>query len=147
MSNTSPFSLANRKQFADMLADRPNSLRQRARERFNAKRHELYESLLREYADKKGAPTIMRQIVSAKEEIELLKSGLNRLGFDLDYEDDLRLHGGSSNPIDKLIDKRIEKELGVYADIDARFDSVAMAMMTVATLEDAQKLLKSVSDV
>ena len=31
-------------------------------------------------------------------------------------------------------------------DIDARFDSVLSAIMTVGNLEDAQKLLKSVSE-
>ena len=50
-------------------------------------------------------------------------------------------------PLDKIIDDRIEKQIGTVRAIDDRFDSAQVAMMTVATLEDAEKLLKSVSEV
>jgi hypothetical protein len=55
--------------------------------------------------------------------------------------------GRSSNPISNIIDERVKKDIGTVEDIKARFDSVQVAMMTVSTLEDAEKLLKSVSEI
>jgi hypothetical protein len=76
-----------------------------------------------------------------------LSVDINQLGFDYDDDGDLTLQGGSSNPLDKIIDGRIEKELGSPDAIDARFESAQIAMMTVASLEDAEKLLKAVSEI
>ena len=69
-----------------------------------------------------------------------------RLGFELRYGD-LRFTDEGSKRLTKTIDKRVEKELGTSDAIDARFDSAQIAMMTVASLEDAEKLLKSVSEI
>lgn len=147
MGNTSQFSLANRKHFADLLADRPASLRQRARERFNERHKELYDRYFQESAERNGAFKIYDQITELKSKLVSLEAHLAELGFDLDYSGDLEVNSDNGGKlIDDVIEKRIEKEIGVSRDIDARFDSVAMAVMTVATLTEAQELLKSVQN-
>jgi hypothetical protein len=147
MSNTSQFSLANRKHFADLLNDKPSSLRQRARDRFDAQHQQLYEKLFLESAEKNGATVIHDQINEAKEKISELKSRLNELGFRLDYEGDLETNTAALGLlIDDLIEKRIAKDIGIARDIDARFDSVTMAVMTATSLQEAQQLLKSVQE-
>lgn len=142
--NTNQFSLANRKQLADMLKDKPDGLRHRAKTRFAAKVEALKTSLVKEYAEKKGASSIVKQLEAGRAKVEELETALQALGFELSCGE-LRLYDRYSNPLDDLIDARVERELGSCADIDARFDSAQIAMMTVATLEDADKLLKSVS--
>lgn len=145
MNNNQQFSLANRKNFIDLLADKPNSLRQRAKDRFRTKRHKLYDSYFHESAEKKGALKIADQITVTTRKLHELNAELKQLGFRFDYDDHLVIDDEDANPIEKLIDQRIEKEIGVSEDIDARFDSASTAIMTVDTLEEAQKLLKSVS--
>lgn len=142
--NTNQFSLANRKQLADMLGDKYDGLRYRMKQKFRARWQSLRDSFVLEYAEKKGAGKLLSQINGAKAKIEELEAELCALGFDLDTGG-LALRDSNSNPLDKLIDDRIEKEIGTEDAIDARFDSAQIAMMTVATLEDADKLLKSVS--
>jgi hypothetical protein len=147
MDNKNQFSLANRKQLADVLGTKEGGLRSRAKGRFHERRRSLYESFLNEHAERKGAGRLLKEIQAAKERIEEWEAELSTLGFDLDYSGELELQSGSRNPIDKLIYDRIEKEIGVSEDIDARFDSAQIAMMTIASLEDAEKLLKSVSEI
>lgn len=147
MKTDSNFSLANRKQLADMLDDRYDGLRYKAKQRFRNKVDGLREALILEYAEKKGAAKLASQIDIARGKILELSVDINHLGFDYDSDGDLTLNGGSSNPLDKIIDGRIEKEIGTCDAIEARFESAQIAMMTVASLEDAEKLLKSVSEI
>jgi hypothetical protein len=144
--NNSQFSLANRKQLADMLGNQYDGLRYRAKQKFREKQQALFQSVIREFAEKKGALKLTGQIEAAEEKIKAVKAELLQLGFDLD-DGDLTLSRGSANPLDKIIDTRVEKEIGTSDAIDARFDSAQIAMMTVASLEDAEKLLKSVSEI
>jgi hypothetical protein len=146
MNNISNLSLANRKQLADLLGNDYGRPRSKARDRYRQRRRSLYSSLVNEYAEKKGALKLVRQIVVAKEKIQELQDELAQLGFGL-YDDGVALRGGSSNPLDKIIDERIDKEIGSEDALEARFDSAQIAMMTVASLEDAEKLLKSVSEI
>jgi hypothetical protein len=60
---------------------------------------------------------------------------------------DLTLYNAESNPLDKIIDDRIERVIGTCDAIEARIESALIAVMTVASLEDAEKLLKSVSEI
>ena len=143
----SQFSLANRKQLADMLGSKPNGLRCQALSRFNEKHRTLRLSLLEEYAEKKGGFKLVGQIETAEKRIQEWKAELSTLGFRLDYDGDLSLEGGSRNTLYKIIDDRLDKELGTSQGIDVRFDSAQIAMMTVASLEDAEKLLKSVAEI
>jgi len=145
--NNSQFSLASRKQFADMLGHKQDGLRERARRILAEKRQALYQSLRNEYAEKKGALRLVTQIDAAGKRIAEWKAELSTLGFRIDYDGELMLEGGSRNPLDKIIDGRVDKELGTMEAIDARFDSAQIAMMTVASLEDAEKILKSVSEI
>lgn len=145
MQNVSNLSSTSRKELADLLGHKEGSLRNRATSRFREQRQELYDALLNEYAEKKGALKLASQIASAEDRINEWKAELSTLGFRLDYQGELVLRDSCDNPIDKTIEERIKKELGTAYDIEARFDSVQLALMTVATLEDAEKLLKSVS--
>jgi hypothetical protein len=145
MNTNSQLTLANRKQLADLLSDRYDSLRYRTKQKFQQTEEKLRESFIRELADKNGASKVIAQITATKNELEELEDELHVLGFDLD-DDGLSLRQGSDSPLYKSIEKRVEKELGTTADIDARFDSTMVAMMTVATLADAEKLLKSVTN-
>jgi hypothetical protein len=147
MTNNSQFSLANRKQLADMLSDKYEGLRYKAKQRFNRRRTELYDSFLKELAKGKGALVVYQKIDDAKDRIEELKTELSGLGFKVGYNGDLELNNEGTSLHDKTLDARVEKEIGTVDDIDARFDSTQVAMMTVASLEDAEKLMKSVSDI
>ena len=146
MSDTSQFSLANRKHLADVLADRYDGLRRKAKDRFREKAEELRGTLLKEHAEKKGANPTLKQIDVAERKINELTAELKQLGFYLDVNDGLRLYG-DANPLDKIIDAEIKKTIGTERDIDARFDSAQVAMMTVATLQDAHALLESVQKI
>jgi hypothetical protein len=147
MNNVSNLSSTSRKELADLLGHKDGSLRNRATARFRDQRRELYAALLNEYAEKKGAAKLAGQIATAEERINEWKAELSTVGFRIDYEGEMVLRESSTNPLDKLIEDRIKKELGTENDIEARFDSVQLALMTVATLEDAEKLLKSVSSI
>lgn len=144
--NNSNLSLANRKQLADMLNDRYDGIRYRAKQQWKEKARELRHALIEEYAEKKGASAVVRQIEAANKKLQELSLELKQLGFEVD-RGSLGLFDERSNPLDDIIDKRVEKDLGSLADIDARFESAQLAMMTVPTLEDARKLLESVANV
>lgn len=142
----SNFSLANRKQLADLLGHDYNGLRDKAKSKYRNAEHNLRRTLTEEYSEKKGASKLVTQIEGYESKIKELNAEIAVLGFR--FEDgDLSLKYGDSNPLKKLIDERIEKELGSEESLHARFDSAQLAMMTVASLEDAEKLLKSVSEI
>ena len=140
--NTSNLSLASRKSLADMLSDRYDGIRYKAKRKWGEKADLLRNSVLEEFAEKKGATTVLRQIEAGSKKLQDLKLELQQLGFEL-HGDRLRTCG-SFNALDKLVEQRVEKEIGSCADIDARFESAQIAMMTVPTLEDARKLFESV---
>jgi hypothetical protein len=142
--NNSQFSLANRKHLADMLDDRYNGLRYKAKQKYQERESELERKLVVEYGEKKGAAKVAAQINATREKLHELELDLKSLGFEMENGGRLGLDGYGT-PLHKLIDERVQKELGTRADIDARFDSAQIAMMTVASLEDADKLLKSVA--
>jgi hypothetical protein len=145
--NTNQFSLANRKQLADMLADKYDGFRSKAKTKLRERRSQLRVALEKEFAEKKGALKVMAQLKVEKEKVREIERELTQLGFQIRYDDELCLTGDAGNAISKTIEARIDKEIGTLDDIDARFDSVQIAMMTVASLEDADKLLKSVSTI
>ena len=141
--NTNQFSLANRKQLADILADKYDSLRSKAKNKLREKHQALYSKLLDESAEKKGALKFVEQIKVAREKISDLEDELLKLGFQENHGD-LYTNGDVGNTLRRSIEARVDKELGTSDAIDARFDSIQLAMMSVASLEDADKLLKSV---
>jgi hypothetical protein len=107
----------------------------------------LYETFIREIAEKKNALSVLKLIDDAQRKWNQLTLELKQLGFELRDDGSLRLCHEDANPTDKIIEAKIEKEIGSRRDVDARFDSAHLAMMTVETLQDAQKLLKSVQEV
>jgi hypothetical protein len=142
--NINQFSLANRKQLADLLADKYDGLRSKAKSKLREKRQVLYSKLLDESAEKKSALKLGEQIKVARQKIKDLEDELLKLGFQ-DVHGELYASGDAGNVLRRSIEARVDKELGTSDAIDARFDSLQIAMMTVASLEDADKLLKSVS--
>lgn len=144
--NTNQFSLANRKQLADILADKYDSLRSKAKNKLREKHQALYSKLLDESAEKKGALKFVEQIKVARQKISDLEHELLMLGFQENHGD-LYTNGDVGNTLRRSIEARVDKELGTSDGIDARFDSLQLAMMTVASLEDADKLLKSVTTI
>jgi len=143
MKNTPQFSLANRKHLADLLADKYDGLRSKVKRQWRDKRDALRDSLIKDHAEKKGALPVLKQIDVAQRKFNELTTELKQLGFEL-HDDGLHLYGEDSNPLDKIIDNEIKKQIGIERDIDARFDATQLAMMTIATLQDAQQLLKAV---
>lgn len=141
--NTSNLSLANRKQLADVLGTRHEGLCRKALEAFGYKRDRLYSQIKNEFIKQRKADKTVEMIEQAEQNADELRAELLPLGFSLDSDHSLCVvrHGA----LERLIDDRIEKEIGTESDILARFDSARVAMMTVATLEDADKILKSVS--
>lgn len=144
MKTDSNLSLANRKQLADMLGNQYDGLRYKAMQKFRNQRENLETALIKEYAEKKGAAKLAGQIEIAHTKIKELEAELSALDFVID-DDDFTLSVVSSRPLDKIISDRIEKELGTDDGIEARFTSAQIEMMTVASLEDAEKILNSVS--
>jgi gamma-glutamyl phosphate reductase len=107
---------------------------------------QLRDARLKEHADKAGATPLLKQIDVAERKINELTAELKQLGFYLDATDGLSLYG-DANPLDKIIDAEIKKAVGTERDIDARFDAAQVAMMTVATLQDAHAFLESVQKI
>src|SRR5450631_1082657 len=146
--NTNQFSLANRKQLADVVGNSDyNGLRTRVKRTLVEKRDALRESLIKQYAEKKGAFKALVLITAAKEKLKEQEKDLAKLGFVFydDDDNDVRIAGGDAGrALRELIDEQVDKEVGTVDDLEARFDSLQLAMMTVASLEDADKLLKSV---
>jgi hypothetical protein len=143
MNTNSNLSLANRKQLADMLGNQYDGMRYRAIQKFREQREELEKKLIKEYAEQKGATKLVSQIEITERKLKDLRDELSHLDFSLDSDLDLRVVSHTS--LDRTIDSRIEKELGTADAIDARFRSAQIAMMTIASLEDAEKILNSVS--
>lgn len=144
--NTNQFSLPNRKQLADLLGDKYDGLRSKAKVKLREKNQTLYRTYLSESAEKKGALKFVEQIKVARQKLSDLEDELLKLGFQENHGD-LYTSGDAGAILRKSIEARIERELGTSDQIDARFDSLQIAMMTVASLEDAEKLLKSVSSI
>ena len=92
--NNSQFSLANRKQLADMLDDRYDGLRSKAKRKFQQKCQTLRQSLIKEYAEKKGATKLAVLIEAAESKLKEQKAELSQLGF--------QLHGGALDLNDQL---------------------------------------------
>ena len=147
MKTDSNLSLANRKQLADMLDTGYQSLRDRVKNQLREKRDTLAKSLIRDFAKKKGALKIKAQVDLTRERLNEQERDLSQMGFYFDSDGDVRLTGSAGAALSKIVDDRLDKELGTLEAIDARFNSLQVAMMTVPTLEDAEKLFKSVSEI
>jgi len=150
MNTNTQLTVANRKQLTDFVGNGDyNSLRSRTKNKLNEKRDALRESLVVKFAKEKGAFQALAHIKGARKKLKEQEDALTDLGF-LFYDDDdndVRLVGDAGQSLRNLIDAEVDKELGTVNDLIARFDDVQLAMMTVASLEEADKLLKSVSSI
>jgi len=102
----------------------------------------LNSPIVEEFAEKKGALKLADQIRAGREKIKEQEEELSLLGFHLDSDDDVVLDYKNGQLLRKTITARLDKDLGTEDDIDARFDSAKLAMLTVASLEDAEKLIE-----
>jgi hypothetical protein len=136
--NNTQISLAERKHFASLLAD---SLRTKEKRHFFDNSRILRDAFIAELVEEKGAAKIGEQIKATELKLQELNDQLSNLGFEFN-RDEVRL--ASYSPLEKIVDDRIKKEIGTSEDVDARFDSAQLAMLTVATMADAEKLLRSV---
>jgi len=150
MNTNSQLTVANRKQLTDFVGNSDyNSLRSRMKNKLNEKRDALRESLVVKFAKEKGAFKALALIKGARKKLKEQEDALTEIGFVFydDDDNDVRLVGDAGNILRNLIDAEVDKELGTVNDLIARFDDVQLAMMTVASLEEADKLLKSVSSI
>jgi gamma-glutamyl phosphate reductase len=140
MNKETQFSLANRKQLADML--KPYSeLRSNARKRWQQKREIIVNAFTNEAAEKNGAAKLVPHINAADKHLKELRANLEALGFGLG-SDGLFIHDDAT-ALDAALGKRITKEIGQSEEIDRLFDEAQLAMMTASNLEEARKLLQS----
>jgi len=150
MNTNTQLTVANRKQLTDFVGNSDyNSLRSRTKNKLNEKRDALRESLVVKFAKEKGAFQVLAHIKGARKKLKEQEDALTELGFVFydDDDNDVRLIGDAGEILRNLIDSEVDKELGTVNDLIARFDDVQLAMMTVASLEEADKLLKSVSSI
>ena len=140
MNKETQFSLANRKQLADML--KPYSeLRSNARVRWQEKKRIIVDAFVEEAAEKSGADKLVGHITVAEKHLKELREKLEALGFGLG-SDGLFIHDDAT-ALDAALDKRVAKEIGQSGEIDRLFDDAQLTMMTVGSLEEARSLLKS----
>ena len=80
MQNNSNFTLANRKHLADMLDPGYHSLRERAKDHLKRKRSSLAQTIIREFAEKKGVLKVKVQIDATRERLNEQERELTQLG-------------------------------------------------------------------
>jgi hypothetical protein len=139
MNKELQFSLANRKQLADML-NRYSEFRSGARCRWQEKRTKIVDAFVKDTAEKSGADKMVSHIETAEKHLRDLRTKLEGLGFGCG-SNGLFLHD-DANALDAALEKRITKEIGRSEDIDRLFDETQLTIMTVGTLEEARNLLK-----
>jgi hypothetical protein len=137
-------SLANRKELADLLKEY-EPLHETAKVLYRAKRQELERSILNEYLKEKKGIQLLSEIAATAEKMDALEDELNALGLELDGGV-LSICWGAPDSLKDRIAQKIERLIGTENDIDARFESARLALMIVPTLEDAKKIIDSVSE-
>ncbi len=144
MNTPSTLSLAYRKQLADLLK-KYGALREKANTVYQSKYSEVEQSLLNDYVEEKLGTQLMSEIAEMQVELDSLKASLSTIGLELEGK---ILTIGWSSPVSlsQRFREQIERQIGKRSDIEARFENAHLAMMTVPALEDAKKILDSVSD-
>jgi hypothetical protein len=145
MDKTSQFTLANRKQLADMLGDHYGGLRRKAHSALQEKHDSLRRSLTDKFAETSGAAKLAAQIQALKQKLAEQQRALETLGFCLYDDAVLILSSRRDDKLRKSIEAQITKELGTIEDVDERFDKAQIDIMTAATLDDARQIMNSVS--
>jgi hypothetical protein len=141
--NNSQLSLANRKQLTDLLkSGYGGTLRQKAKDKYSEKYSHLERAFLDTYAEQKGAKKLLAQILTMESELLSLQQILNTSGFEV-RRGILALADNAPDSLKEAIESDIAKSIGTRGDIDDKFDAAQITMMTIGSLEEAQKLLKS----
>ncbi len=144
MNTPSTLSLAYRKQLADLLK-KYGTLREKANTVYQSKYSEVEQSLLNDYAEEKLGAQLMSEIAAMQVEVDSLKESLSTIGLELEGKT-LTIAWSSPGSLSQRFQEQIERQIGKRSDIEARFENAYLAMMTVPALEDAKKILDSVSD-
>ena len=144
MNTPSTLSLAYRKQLADLLK-KYGALREKANTVYQSKYGEVEQSLLNDYAEEKLGAQLMSEIAAVQVELDSLKESLSTIGLELEGKT-LTIAWSSPGSLSQRFQEQIERQIGKRGDIEARFENAYLAMMTVPALEDAKKILDSVSD-
>ena len=144
MNTPSTLSLAYRKQLADLLK-KYGTLREKANTVYQSKYCEVEQSLLNDYAEEKLGAQLMSEIAAMQVEVDSLKESLSTIGLELEGKT-LTIAWSSPGSLSQRFQEQIERQIGKRGDIEARFENAYLAMMTVPALEDAKKILDSVSD-
>ena len=144
MNNASTFSSANRKQLADLLK-KYGTMRDRAYDNYHSKYQDIQQSVLGDYVEEQKGVQLVSEIAAAQEELDSLKESLSGIGLELDGKV-LSISWSAPKSLNERIEQQIERSIGKKSDIDERFDRAQVAILTASTLEDAQQIMKSVSD-
>jgi hypothetical protein len=129
---------------ADMVSNKPMSLRSKIKDLWRTRKDELEATLLQEFAEKRGANAVLQRLLVAKEQMSNCHDELTRLGFTTDYRDQkLELYDMRSNPLVELMWKQVKAHIGTLDDIDIAFNEAQMKMMSAETMEEAKNILES----
>jgi hypothetical protein len=146
MNQTSNLSLANRKQLTDLLADKYEGLRYKAKQRYNQQAEILRRQFINEYAKKEEAGTLLKDITTLQAQLDSKQALLRVKGLEV-RAGAFQLHSDAPDSVDELLDKQVEEKIGTRGDIDTRFDDAQVRMMTIGTLEEARKLIETLMNV
>ena len=142
MNTQSNLSLANRKQLADIVGDNYNGLRSKAKHQYSERAEMLRNQFVSEYAKKEGAAAMLKEISTLQAQLDAKQTLLRAKGLCV-LRGEFRLHDDAPDSVEELINKQVEEKIGTRGDIDKRFDSAQVKLLTIGTLEDARTLIES----
>jgi hypothetical protein len=140
-NNAQKFSDSQRKALVQELKENYNTLRCRAREKYEKARNSLLQSLIRGEAEKKGFLPLIDEILACRTKIQDSEHALAKYGIEVDTDDELGFVSGETAPFRRTLEKRADKELGTLDALLAKFDSAAVKIWTVSSAETAEKLI------
>ncbi len=117
-----------------------------AKNTYEAARNSRKLALVQESS--KDVKELVDEIIKGREEVEALNAAeselmqrLNKRGFSLDSDGDLDIRSSSS--LYKIIEQRLDQELGTEDEVvDSQFERAKVKIWTVATPEEADKLIE-----
>ncbi len=147
--NEATLTTPQRKALVDMLAmdDWKDCLWRSAKKQYEETRNSKKLALVRQTA-KKEITDLIDSILSGRERKSAIEDELNdferrlsKLGFSLDDEGEMSIN--SSSPLRKVIDKRLDDELGTTDEVlTRRFEAAKFKLWTVPTAEEAERILE-----
>ena len=144
MNTTSTLSLTYRKQLADLLK-KYGPLHDKAEASYQSKYRDVEQSVLSDYVEEKMGSQLVSEIAAAQAELDSFKESLSTIGVEIN-DGSLEIGWTAPDSLKKRIRDLVERQIGRKSDLEARFESARFAVLTVPTLEDAKKVLDSVSE-